>query len=282
MARKQLTQQPPQPQRLAACSPASADSTSALSTPGTKRPGKLSSTQTAARCLRGTSQAPTGTTTCAPQAHTTLPASMSSQPDSPAKTSAAWAQERALPERAQASSGKSAASPKKYGPSGWCLKTSWACSTATLGKTLARSSKPSPSAGMWDVGGCLILNISESPKAAVGFSWSQVLDANPPLGCWLTPRQWTQYLARLRRHKPQDRQMDGLPIVCLPKAHQASSPSVARLLSVTEEDGVRWLSGPECLMLQGFPSDWMRATTAKLGRPETQYAYPWQDGLPST
>jgi hypothetical protein len=147
---------------------------------------------------------------------------------------------------------------------------------------MPRGQDQSPNAGMWDAGGCLILGISESPKAAAAFSWSPVLDANPPLGCFLTPRQWTQYLARLARSKSHGQRMNGLPIVFWPKSRPASCLSVRKLLSVTKEDGVRWPGGPESLKLQGFAPDWMRETTQKLGQPETQSAYPWPDGSPST
>lgn len=126
---------------------------------------------------------------------------MSSLEASLARTCRAWAHAPGLPENVPGSSGKSAASSRKFGPSGWCLKTSWGCSLAMVGKTLQKSSKPLPSAGMWDAGGCLMLSISESPSDAGVFSWSQVLDDSPPLGCFLMPRHWTQYLARLARSK---------------------------------------------------------------------------------
>lgn len=247
----------------------------------TPRPGRSKSSRTCARCSRCGSLTPGSSPTCARSAPTTSAPSTCSSADSRARTCPAWAHAPASPATAPACSGRSAASSRKYGPSGWSLKTSLACSLAMVGKTLASSSRPLPTGGMWDAGGCLMLSISESPTVAAGFSWSLVLDDTPPLGCFLMPRQWTQYLARLARSKSHGQRMDGLPIVSWPRMQPVSSVSVARISSVTEADGVRWLSGPECLKLQGFPSDWMRPITARFGRPETRSVFPWPAGSPS-
>ena len=243
--------------------------------------GKSRLNRTCARCSRCGSRTHNSSQTCEKSARTTSAPSMSSLEVSPARMCRPWAHVPGLPVSEQVSSGKSAASSRKFGPSGWCLKTSWGCSLAMVGKTLQRSSGPLPTAGMWDAGGCLMLSISESPRGAGVFSWSQVLDDSPPLGCFLMPHQWKQYLARLARSKSHGRRMNGLPIVYWPRARPASCLSVRRLLSVTKEDGVRWLSGPESLKLQGFPPDWMRPITSKLGRPETQSVYPLPGGSDS-
>lgn len=245
------------------------------------RHGKSRSSRTCARCSRCGSLTHSSSQTCARSAPTTSPPSISSSAASRARTCRAWAHAPGLPADERASSGRSAASSRKFGPSGWFLKTSWGCSLAMVGRTLQRSSKPLPSAGMWDAGGCLMLSISESPSVGAEFSWSLVLDDTPPLGCFLMPHQWTQYLARLARSKSHGTRMDGLPIVYWPRARPVSSLSVRRLSSVTREDGVRWLSGPESLRLQGFPPDWMRPITSRLGRLETRSAYRLPDGLPS-
>lgn len=245
-------------------------------------PGKSRSSRTCARCSHCGSRTHNSSQTCARSGPTTSAPSMSSSAVSPARTCRPWAHGPGSLGPEQASSGRYAGSSRKYGPSGRSLKTSLACSLAMVGKTLASSSGPLPTAGMWDSGGCLMLSISESPSVGAGFSWSLVLDDNPPLGCFLTPRQWTQYLARLARSKSHGQRMDGLPIAFWPKALPASSLSVRRLSSVTKEDGVRWLSGPESLKLQGFEPGWMRPITEKLGRPETRSVFPWPAGSPST
>lgn len=243
--------------------------------------GKSKLSRTCAKCSRCGSRTHGSSPTCAKSEPTTSAPSTCSSAASPARTCRAWAHAPASREIGPGCSGRSAASSKKYGPSGWSLKTSWGCSLAMVGKTLQRSSGPLPTAGMWDAGGCLMLSISESPTVAGVFSWSQVLEDSPPLGCFLTPRQWTQYLARLARSKSHGTRMDGLPVVCWQKTHQARSLSVVRISSVTEADGVRWLSGPECLKLQGFSWDWMRPISSRFGRPETRSVFQWPGGSPS-
>ena len=64
----------------------------------------------------------------------------------------------------------------KFNPLGWCLKTSRTCSLSTIAVTCKQSSKPLPTAGMWDFGVCWMLNISESPGSPSalrgGRSWT--------------------------------------------------------------------------------------------------------------
>jgi hypothetical protein len=118
-----------------------------------------------------------------------------------------------------------------------------------------------------------MLRVSEFPRGAVAFSWSAVLDANPPLSCYLMPSQWTMYLERLQRAKKAGKRLDGLPALYWPSRRPASSLLVVRLLSLTLDEGIRWLSGPESLALQGFAPDWMRPTTRRLGLLETPSPY---------
>jgi len=81
---------------------------------------------------------------------------------------------------AVACSGKPYESSRKLNLAGWCLRTSLTCSLSTIATTLKQSSGPLRTAGMWDFGECLMLNISESPSSVVEYSWSQVIDACPP------------------------------------------------------------------------------------------------------
>lgn len=167
-----------------------------LKTPVTAAPGKLNSTRSTGLYLPIDFPMHANLKTCVSAVPTTCPPSMSSPPGSPARTSA-------LPEpgnttetpadfaaNAAACSGKSYASSKKLNLDGWCLRTSLTCSLSTIAKTLKQSSGPLRTAGMWDFGECLMLNISESPSNVVAYSWSQVIDECPPSSSWLTPRQW--------------------------------------------------------------------------------------------
>jgi hypothetical protein len=170
---------------------------------------------------------------------------------------------------AAASSGKSYVSSTKYNPAGWCLRMSLTCSLSTIAKTLRQSSGPLRTAGMWDAGGCLMLSISESPRSVVAYSWSRVVDACPPSSCWLTPRQWTQYLQRLARSSGHAKRMPGLPILCWQTRPDHRSLCAVPLSSLNRTHGIRWLSGSERLKMMGFASDWMRPTLQKLSLPET-------------
>ena len=254
----------------------------ALNKQASKPPGKSKSIPSAEPSLLTDSQQPSALTTSGKSAATTSPPSTSSLAASPVKTSAPWAAAPDSPAHAPDYSGKSYASSKSYGPNGWCLKTSLGCSLAKLAETSKRVLKRLPRAGMWDFGACLMLQVSEFPKDAAAFSWSQVLDDNPPLSCWLTPNQLSQYLARLARSSSHGQRMDGLPVLFWPKTQTASSVSVVKLLSLTKEDGVRWLSGPESLKMQGFASDWMRPTIVKLGLQATPSPFRSPGGSPKS
>ena len=142
--------------------------------------------------------------------------------------------------------------------------------TIMMAVTCKQSSKPLPTAGMWDFGVCWMLNISESPRVAVGSSWLRVLDAIPHWSCWVTPVQWNRYLARLGRSKSHGSRMDTLPILYWPPTPAPESVWVVRISSVMPDDGMRWLSGPERLRLMGFPWDWTMSTGIRLSRLETQ------------
>ena len=190
-----------------------------LKTPDTAPPGKSSSTPSIGLCLPIDFPMHANLETCASAALTTFQPSMSSPPASPAKTSASPAAAKAIapPEACKANaagcSGKSYESSKRYNLAGWSLRTSLTCSLSTIAATLRQSSGPLRTAGMWDFGECLMLNISESPSNVAAYSWSPVIDACPPSSSWLTPRQWTQYLQRLNRSAGHGPRMPGLPIL---------------------------------------------------------------------
>lgn len=218
---------------------------------------------------------PDNSKTCATAAPTTSTPSISSQEDFPARPSAwpapdsATAKSGACEASAADCFGRPYASSKRYNPAGWCLRMSLTCSLSTIARTLRQSSGPLRTAGMWDAGGCLMLSISECPSSVAGYSWSQVVDACPPSSCWLTPRQWTQYLQRLARSSGHAPRMHGLPILCWQTRPDHRSLWAVPLSSLSRTHGVRWLSGSERLKLMGFASDWMRPTLRKLSLPET-------------
>lgn len=161
-------------------------------------------------------------------------------------------------------------------PAGLCLKTLQACSIQTMAKTFRKSSSPLPNAGMWDFGACLMQHISESPRHAAAFSWSQVWERSPQSGLWLTPGQLESFLNRLKR-------MEADPIIrCLEELPVPRLSGVVRILSLSETDGVRWLSGRERLKIMGFDSEWMRPTMRRLGLPETPSVRRSRAGLPKS
>lgn len=241
----------------------------------TAPPGRLNSTPTTGLCLPIDFPMPNKSRTSASVVPTTWPLSTSSLAVSPVRTSAspvpdlATKNTEACAAPEAACSGKSYASSKRYNLAGWCLRTSLTCSLSTIAKTLKQSSGPLRTAGMWDSGECLMLNISESPSNVVAYSWSQVINKCPPSSCWLTPRQWTQYLQRLARSDGHSTRMPGLPILYWQTKPAPKSLWAVPLSSLTRTDGIRWLSGSERLTMMGFASDWMRPTLQKLSLPET-------------
>ncbi len=268
--------------RLGACSQASVALISASSAQDSKQSGKSKLTQSVALCLPTDSRMQDSMRMSAQSVLQSSGMSMSSSEASLVRTSAQWERERVLRAQEQGFSGRHFASSSKYGPSGWSLKMSWACSIATMAKTFRQSSRRLPRAGMWDYGECMILHISESPKDVAEFSWLQVLDSTPPLTCFLTPHQLMQYLARLARSNSHGPRMDGLPALCLQKTRGRLSVSVVKLLSLTPTHGIRWLSGPECLQMQGFAPDWMRPTMRRLGLLETPSPFKSRSGSPKS
>lgn len=248
-------------------------------------PGKSNSTPSTGLCLPIDFPTPSNSKTCATAAPTTSAQSTSLPQDSPARTSASPAPEKAteIPEDCAANAadcfGKSYESSKKFNLAGWCLRTSLTCSLSTIATTLKQSSGPLRTAGMWDSGECLMLNISESLSNVVEYSWSPVIDACPPSSSWLTPRQWTQYLQRLNRSTGHAQRMHGLPILYWPAKPDPRSLWAVPLSSLTRTDGVRWLSGSERLRMMGFASDWMRPTLQRLSVPEMPLLRRWRSGL---
>ncbi len=246
-----------------------------LKTQDTAAPGKSNSTPLTGLCLPIDFPMHSNSKTCATAALTTSVRSMSSLQDFPARTSASQAPEKVIgtPEDYEASAadcfGKSYESSRKFNLAGWCLRTSLTCSLSTIATTLKQSSGPLRTAGMWDFGECLMLNISESPSNVVEYSWSPVIDACPPSSSWLTPRQWTQYLQRLNRSTGHAPRMHGLPILYSRTEPPLRSLWAVPLSSLTRTDGIRWLSGSERLRMMGFASDWMRPTLRRLSLPET-------------
>lgn len=156
------------------------------------------------------------------------------------------------------------------------LETLQACSIQTMAKTFRKSSSPLPNAGMWDFGACLMQHISESPRHAAAFSWSQVWERSPQSGLWLTPGQLESFLNRLKR-------MGKAPTIrCLEAYPMSRSTGAVRISSLSETDGVRWLSGRERLKIMGFDSEWMRPTMRRLGLPETPSVRRSRVGLPKS
>ncbi len=255
-----------------------------LKTRDTAAPGKLNSTPPTGLCLPIDFLTHSNLKTCASAAFTTSAPWMSSPQASPARTSASPAPAKATETHAACAAhaaacfGKSYESSRKFNLAGWCLRTSLTCSLSTIATTLKQSSGPLRTAGMWDFGECLMLNISESPSSVVEYSWSQVIDKCPPSSSWLTPRQWTQYLQRLNRSAGLGRRMPGLPILYWPTESPHRSLWAVPLSSLTRTDGIRWLSGSERLKMMGFASDWMRPTLQRLSVPEMPLLRRWRSG----
>lgn len=256
-----------------------------LKTQATALPGKLNSTRSTGLCLPIDFPMHTNLKTCANAEPTTSPPLTSSPAASPARTSASPDAGKATgpladcEANAAAFSGKSYESSKKLNLAGWSLRTSLTCSLSTIAKTLRQSSGPLRTAGMWDFGECLMLSISESPSNVAAYSWSQVIDECPPSSCWLTPRQWTQYLQRLARSNGHGPRMPGLPILYWQTKPAPKSLWAVPLSSLTRTDGIRWLSGSERLKMMGFASDWMRPTLRRLSLPETPLLRRSRSGL---
>nr|WP_101121213.1 DNA (cytosine-5-)-methyltransferase [Neisseria meningitidis] len=98
----------------------------------------------------------------------------------------------------------------------------------------------------------------------------------PQSGLWLTPGQLESFLNRLKR-------MEADPIIrCLEELPVPRLSGVVRILSLSETDGVRWLSGRERLKIMGFDSEWMRPTMRRLGLPETPSVRRSRAGLPKS
>ncbi len=261
---------------------------SALKTPVSVPPGKLNSIRSTGLSLPIDFLTQPNLKMSANAASTTWPESMSSQEAFPARTSVSPVPGTATRISAgsaaneAAFSGKSYESSRKFNPGGWCLRMSLTCSLSTIAKTLRSSSGPLRTAGMWDAGECLMLSISESPSSVAGFSWSQVIDECPPWSCWVTPRQWTQYLQRLARSPGHAQRMPGLPILSWRIKPDHRSLWAAPLSSLTRTHGIRWLSGSERLRMMGFASGWMRPTLQRLSLQETPSLRKSRSGSPTS
>lgn len=173
---------------------------------------------------------------------------------------------------------RSCVSSAAFNLNGWSLKTSRHCSIATIAKTLRSSSKALPTAGMWDVSGCLTLRISEAPRTAAVFSWSGVLEARPPSRSWLMPHQWSLYLHRLARAKSHAGRWSGRGLLYSPTAHQGASPLGLSFLLLKKTDGIRWLTGSECLSVMGFPREWLQPISSRITAPEMRCMCPRRSG----
>ncbi|SFP28316.1 hypothetical protein SAMN03159315_02609 [Pseudomonas sp. NFPP28] len=252
-----------------------------LKTPDTAPPGKSSSTPSTGLCLPIDFPMHANLKTCANAGPATCAPSTLSPPASPARTSASPAATHPVDCKAREAGcfGKSYESSRKHNLAGWSLRTSLTCSLSTIAATLRQSSGPLRTAGMWDFGECLMLNISESPSNVAAYSWSRVIDECPPSSSWLTPRQWTQYLQRLNRSTGHGPRMPGLPILYWQTKPDHRSLWAVPLSSLNRTDGVRWLSGSERLKMMGFASDWMRPTLRRLLVPEMPLLRRWRSGL---
>lgn len=83
---------------------------------------------------------------------------------------------------------------------------------------------------------------------------------------------------------PQSAEADGeTPTIrCLEAYPMSRSTGAVRISSLSETDGVRWLSGRERLKIMGFDSEWMRPTMRRLGLPETPSVRRSRAGLPKS
>lgn len=188
----------------------------------------------------------------------------SATPACPAKPAAS-----ASPGHALACFSKQCVLSPKYGPNGWSLKTSKLYAFPTKGEILPPSSGRFETAGMWDSGGLWMRNISEAPADVVVSSWSQVLDTPPRWTSFLTPLQWRQYLARCLRSNSHGGTVHGSGILYRPRTMEADAPWALNFSWLKRTDGIRWLSGGECLTIMGFGSDWMSGALRKNSVPET-------------
>lgn len=164
-----------------------------------------------------------------------------------------------------------------------CGKTCRLSSVATTVGTFKRSLGRLPNAVTWDQRGCWMRSISECPRSGADWSWSRVLDVTPHASSWLTPGQWSRYLARLRRAKSAGELMRGLAILLRRRINTGDAAhgliSALRFSWLRRTDGVRMLTGPERLSYMGFPRDWMSAILSRLMPQGTQFRLRWRDGL---
>ena len=263
--------QPASPQS-AACSPASADLTSALSKQVSQPNGKWKSTTPAAPCSPTASRTQSSSPTCEPACPTYRRLTLSSA-DSPAKTFPLQANGAGWQANEQACSLIRSTSWIALNPAGLSWKTLRGCSIQTLAKTFKQLSSPLPNAGIWAHGACLMLHISESPQNAAAYSFSLDWESCPPQSLWLTPHQLDCW-----RKRATQRNKNPMLLCLQASAHQGLTERVATS-SLCETDGVRWLSGRERLQIMGFASDWMRPTLRKLGLRETPSARQLRGGL---
>ena len=269
---EQLNQNPPS----AACSPASAASTSASSRQDLPRRGKLKSTTCAAPSLPTDSRTPPNSRMSAPSCPSSG-AQTSSSADSPVRTFQRWASARVWRASGQDCFSTPAASSSTSNRDFWCWKMSPVSSHQTMAETSKRCLQRLPNAGMWDAGACLTLVISESPKTAAVYLSLPVLESSPHWSLWLMPDQWAMFLARAKRARKT------VFLRSLPDS-PARQPSIWRVpaSSLSPTHGIRWLSGSERLRISGFAGDWLRPTLQRLGLPETPSCRKSRGGLPTS
>ena len=267
-----LNQNPPS----AACSPASAVSTSASSRPVSAPRGRSKSTTCAAPSSPTDSHTPPNLPTCAPSCPSSG-AQTSSSADSLVRTFQRWAGAPVWPVRGQDCSSMPSTSSKPSNRDFWCWKMSPVSSHQTMAETSKRCLQRLPNAGMWDSGACLTLVISESPKTAAAYLSLPVLESSPHWSLWLMPDQWAMFLARAKRARKT------VFLRSLPDS-PARQPSIWRVpaSSLSPEHGIRWLSGSERLRISGFAGDWLRPTLQRLGLPETPSCRKSRGGLPTS
>lgn len=271
--------------RSAVYSPASGALTSVFGKLAGKQRGRLRSIRFSGLSLPIDFRKQGGSRTSATAVRATLKGLSASRPVSLARTFRSrdrGASARASKALEAVSSGKSFVSSASFAPNGWSLRTSRGCSLSTMAATSKECSLPCPTAGMWGIGECLMLRISESPRTAVAFSWSRVLDVTPRWSCWLMPLQWSQFLARAARSTSQGRRLHSLALPLRLRTRRAGSVWGVRFSWLKRTDGVRWFSGSECLRYMGFPADWMTSTFLRLTRPATPSSRPLLDGLPKS
>lgn len=275
-----MTTNPPS----AVSSPGSEVSTSDSNGPDGKPNGKSSSTHSTGLSLLSDFPLPDAMSTYVTFAQRQRTESLASQGDSharifPTPEPAEKQGASVSPGAAAACSLRQCALSPKYNLNGWSSKTSKLYAFPTKGEISPPSSGRFATAGMWDSGGLWMRDISEAPADVAVSSWSQVLATPPRWSFFLTPLQWRQYLARCLRSNSFGQRTHGLGILYRPRTTGAEPLWALNFSWLKRTDGIRWLSGSECLEIMGFGSDWMSSALRKSSVPEMPLTLVSRGGL---